>query len=674
VPGSLYAWTPDAKAAPEGKTWVTAVDPENGHIHGDPKLVETSQIQPMRSFDPESRRKRTRKKAKTDAAFQTKKRTPRPPTPRKRPGSKGQQALAERRRELQATIKQAEKALKSTKDPDKIAALESAIVAATEALKTLGVSTKASVNATTVKWDASTAQPGTYLHRLENGYYPVIEFAKGDSHLGLGRRTHGVFVPPQDVPAVFSEFEANMVSAANKVADKYRIRDRTGREDVVSGAKLGLMLALRSYTGGSSFLRHAKWYMHAYALDAARDVKSAGSAKIPMRQMQMIHGLIAASNRAAAINGVAEPTAEQIAREWNLKKEQTFSGRKPAALGVYASKDGNVYDQASQQVPLNEWQLLSPTGEPVGNKYPGKLALIAEMQSLLAGNRVADSQWINDHQNTSIPLRADTTMPLGAQHHLRQQIDEVTAKLSPRNKATIELLFGLDEDGESDSRSGYVITKEDLAARLGLAKKTASKATIYNKANKAIADALAAFKKEAVAQGKGRMATAASTKWNRIDDNPPPKKTGPTFRDLRERFGGADRARMYLTAMRAGEGSKAAKTLEDWKAGKLTVGDIDKFLGEHTRRRDVERMRQFHNQQSTMTVDPAMVKPPRYETSQEADYLYADEVALGAMRAIANGVKRPAKPDTPVGAAPWDDARFKEVQRRLERLKELRRQ
>ena len=682
LPGSLYAWTPDAGKASPGKTWVTPIDPVSGQAHGEPKLVEASQLQPMRSFDPESRRKRRKKKKKETRNFtpKTSSQPPRPrslpPAPRRRPSTKGEKALAAESRKLKSRIAEAEEALKTAKAPSKIAALRVAIRDAHDQLATLGESRAAAPSANTVKWDKSNAKEGTMLHRIENGYYPLGTFQRNSDPEGRQRITHGMVLPPKDVAPLFEEFKGNLLAAASRVSSKFGISTKPGKEDVISGAKLGLMLAIRTYKGGGSFLWHIDQMMNTYAQNAARQVISGGAASIPAAQLAMVHGLIAATARATAKAGGPEPTTEQIAREWDLRKGQTFSGAKPKSLGVYTTERGKAVDQSKQQVPLDRWQVLSPTGEPSNElSYPGKRQLIEELTPFLAGDRVKDSAWINENQRALIPLRADPTLPLGAQNHLRAQIDEVLDELSPRDSEVVKVLFGLDSD-ESGVGHGaeFSLSRSALSDRFELARPDASRPTKTKKANAAIKAALDAFKREASSQGKGRMATEASTRWNRVGTESASTQTAPTYRELADKYGGDNRVDIYQTAVRAGHGSAVAKKLLDWKAGNLPVGQRDELLREHQKRRDAERIAMFHRQKTLPAPEGFM--RPESARSQSAEHVYTSDVMNGALQALANGSKLPRKQGAPTDAKPWDDAKFQtylaRAEENLARLKATR--
>ena len=711
-PKGIYSWTPDARKAPADPqlTWVTPVSPDDGHAVGTPIQVKRNKIQPQRSRDlsrrpkqPKRKKKQPKWKARHDPkklAERGNKNTPEAlEAASRRKRSEARKILVQKITEAQELLDRTGR--RRVRSPQRRAALQSAIVAARKELETVrervggpGQLTDApSPQAQAAVWADSTAKKGTVLHKLENGAYPLIEFKGDDDHFGHRKRTHGIFLPPQDVQRAFSEFSDVFDNAASKVARTYRVSSGPALEDIRAGSRLGFMLALRSYAGGQPFEIHARRYAAVYAQQAARDAISGGGATIPKRQMQMIHGLIAARARAASkVDG--DPTDEQIAKEWHLTKKQTFTGR-VESLGTYPhpTKEDKRVDQSNEQVPLDSWRIVGPDGKPHGKEYPGKLVLIREIDPILDGSRVEDTDWMNLNEGAIVPTGADPTLPVGSRYHLRQGIDEVLAEMPDQSSELISVLFGLDPipfGGESleagDNRRqnpDYAVTAVELSDRLGLAAPDASRRDKQRKAKAAMENAVRVFQAKADEMGFRHIADRAK-KWGRlvVDDGPEPIKAfeGPTHHELSERFGGPDKVAIYAAAVRAGKGEAVAAKLDKLKAGTLSAKQRDNLMSDYFEQRDKERLAEFRRQTRTVSVDPSRVKDVGTGTSGDSDWLYTPEILAGSgtialpYRELVNEQQRAAsekrlKRQSKV----WSDQRFQRFMGRgqqYERMKQ----
>ena len=687
--GQLFVWTPDAGPHAEGYSYVTAYDPEHERAAGEPERVMENTIQAQRSFDPESR-KRTRKQPKwksrhvsekeakvARAKRQSKRTKARPPAPvgRKRKAIPGTpDALLE---EISAAIA----ALHGLKDPDKRAALLIKIDEMRSKLGTLSpgkLTDLPAPEAATAVFEDSTAKPGTYLHRLENGHYPLVEFAADDQHFAQNRKSHGVFVPKSDQAAILEEFSDVISNPAISVAKSFRIPRYSGEkefspeyEEILSGSQLGFILALRSYTGGTPFEHYARQYASVYAQRAARDLLGGGTATLPHRQMQMLHGLIAARNRARAKLG-KDPNPDEIASEWYLTKKMTFTGR--GDLGVYphpekkqraprtaadkkAKRLGKIVgpllvDQGSEQVPDKDWRVIGPDGEERGKSYHGKMKLIAAMDPILSGTRVETGEWVNEREGMVIPLGGDHGLPRGVQHQLRHEIDSVLAEMGSENAEVLTVLFGLDPEdvvsapptapkasGRGKERvksQTFAIKAEDLADKLALTAPDAPLRTKQRAAKKARDKAILEFRVKAADSGFRHLDKNAA-KWGPIDTGrrlEPPK--GPTHGELVEKFGGEDRVQIYAASVRAGTSKTVAAKLEKWKAGKLSARDRKKLKSDFYEQRDRDRYAEFKRQTAHVEIDPKDVKDAGGGTPSESDWLYAPLLEAGMMQALAN--------------------------------------
>jgi len=742
-PGVLFSWVPDAGESDADSTWIVPFDPSHNRAVGKPVKVKRSSLKGQRSFDPaERRRKRKRKppiavgkegpkapkwqdRHVKPGTKKTKKRRKVAPPPISTGGTyeaddaerRSDKERRTRTDELIAKIEEAKELLARTgrrklRSPDRIAALKMAIAEAQKHLRQVkqeagGPGRLTDAPAESIRsevFENSTARPGTFLHKLEHGHYPLTKFGKGDRHFGHNRLTHGIFIPPQDVTQIFDEFGDIIANPAFKVARTYGIRSKPELDDVVSGAKLGFLLALRTYTGGAPFEVHARRYATVYAGLAARDIRSGGASTIPKEQMQNLHGLIAAKARATAKAG-GHPTANQVARSWHLTKKATFTGRS-TSLGIYPHPDKRSYrkdkrtgkqvdagpllvDQSKEQVPLEDWQVKGPDGSPRGKTYPGKLTLVREMSPILDGSRVEDSEWINQNEGKILPSGADTTLPVGMQYQLREDTEAVLAKLPEQQRELLSVLFGFEEDkfpgtpktSHSKTRpmkflnplpqgEDYPVSAVELSDRLGLTAPDASVRTKQKKAESAAKIAVAMFRESADKLGLGQVGDRVK-RWGRVHKLSKPDKkpisTGPTHKELSDRFGGDDKVGIYAAAIRAGKGSEVAEQLDKLKAGKLSAGERDALMAEHIERRDAERLAAFQRQTATTEVDPSEVRETA-GTPGDADWLYTPELEAGYLRALHRkhasggaGENRESKV--------WSDARYHDFMGRGEQYR-----
>ena len=747
-PGVLFSWVPDAGDSDADTTWIVAFDSAHNRAVGKPVKVKRSAIQGQRSFDPAERRRKRKRTTPIGVSKDGRHREP-PKSPKwqdrhvkpgtKKPkkrrrvapppistGATDEAEAAERRSqkerrgrvdELIAKIEEAKELLARTgrrrlRSPDRIAALKMAIAEAQKHLRNVkqevggpGQLTDAPAESIRSKvYENSTAKPGTFLHKLENGHYPLTKFGKGDRHFGHDRLTHGIFIPPQDVAQIFEEFGDIIANPAFKVARTYGIKSKPELDDVVSGSKLGFLLALRTYTGGVPFEVHARRYATVYAGLAARDIRSGGAATIPKEQMQNLHGLIAAKARATA-KAQGFPTVNQVARSWYLTKKATFTGRS-TSLGIYPHPDKRSYrthektgkrvdagpilvDQSKEQVPLEDWQIKGPDGKPRGRTYPGKLSLVREMSPILDGSRVEDSEWINQNEGRVLPVGADSTLPVGMQYQLREDIEAVTSKLPAKQRELLSILFGFEEDkfpgtpkaSHSKTRpmkflqplpkgEDYPVSAVELSDRMGLAPLDASVRTKQKKAEAAAKIAVQMFQEKSAELRLGQVG-ARIKRWGAVHKLSRPDKaktpTGPTHKELSDRFGGDDKVAIYAAAIRAGKGSEVAKKLDKLKAGKLSAGERDALMEEHIERRDAERLAAFQRQTATTEVDPSEVRETR-GTPGSADWLYTPELEAGYLRALHRKHSSGAAGENRESRV-WSDARFQDFMGRGEQYR-----
>ena len=334
-----------------------------------------------------------------------------------------------------------------------------------------------------------------------------------------------------------------------------------------------------------------------------------------------------------------------------------------------------MVDQSREQVPMEPWQVIGPDGAAHGKKYPGKLALLREIDPILDGSRVEDSEWMNMNAGQIAPAGVDPTLPLGSRYHLRQQIEEVFSDMTSKDVEVLTALYGLDpaaygsadvEQKDEGRRVNplHVITAVELSDRLGLAPEDASRRDKQRKAKAAVDRAQSHFQEKAKAKGY-RSVADRSRNWNRMIS---PQRveiapaSGPSHRDLVERFGSDQAVSIYGAGVRAGNGEATAKKLEKLKAGKLSAKDRDSLMRDYIEQRDKERLAEFRRQTAHHTVDPSEVSEvgPGTGTPADADWLYTPQLLSGAMRAVVNntGASRSSGDRKPAPSGVMSEERF----------------
>jgi hypothetical protein len=665
----LFVWTPDA-ADDDGKyTHVTTFDPEHGRAAGEPIRVRSSKLQPMKG------------KAKPKAPVKPRRTAPRRPPPKKRAGTPGGKLPPGR--------------------------------AITEPIKQGSGDHPVSEEAERSKVFAdSRAKAGTFLHKVENGHYPLATFV--DRERGLrAKKSQGIFIPKADQAGMLQEFKGLLHSASRKVAASHAIdmRDSDGNEspdfeEIKSGANLGFLMALRGYSGGKPFAMIAQDYVNTYASYAARSALGGGGPSVPHQTMRLMHGYIAAKHRASRKTD-EEPTKKAIARAWRLQKRDTFTGR-AATLGVYHNDVGKVVDQATEEVPFDGWQVRAPDGKELGKELPGKDRLISTLDRVLDGHRVLDSEWMNQNPHEVAGPHTDPDFPVGTQLHLRREIDDILSdmeqvgkpgsderKIGHQNARAIELLFGLTPDAEPGEgrrqlSGNVVMSNEELAERLGIAKKGHSARHKRGLGAQARSAATEMFQR--VAHEKGAEARLHAQKW--IEAGAPgqffgtEESPGPSYRELFARFGADkqaiasakkqieqlrskrdtakddnqdqlssriavltghveglehERVRIYAAGVRAGRGDRVGKILKREKSGKASAAEKREVRQLYHEQRDRERLSEFLRYGRTRSVGSDEVETIPTGSDPESSWLYADEVMRGYMQAL---LKRGSDPTT----------------------------
>ena len=513
----------------------------------------------------------------------------------------------------------------------------------------------------------SSAKKGTVLHNIENGAYGVLRYRDA-----AGRTQVGMYVPQADQTKFLTEMRGLTHAAVSHVARNHRIRERGAGgglspeyQDLYSAAQLGLVQAGRSYNGKVNFRAHAYRYMKTYSAMEARDSLGRG-VPVPSRIRRLTEGYLASVNRAQVMFGVETPTDEMVARAWNVTKKHVYQ----RDLGRYVrtgKKGPESVDQASEQLPMEDWQVRTPTGEASGKLFPGKLNLVEELRKFTAGDRTEGSEWMEDMQVASVlPRHAAATMPMGTALHLRQEVDGVLADMEPAQAQALTLRWGLD--------GGEPMELTELAEAMKLTGEGASKKAGISAAEKLVNKAKAAFK--TIAHSRQAEVARYIESWS--GSNPtervkvePPMPGAKSYADLAAAFKGDndeagvadERVRIYTALAAEGGGSAAEVALRREASGEATPAEVDALRERYYVARDKQRLRAFHLQTRTVPVDPGLVRNQNEGSDPNGVALYADEVLHGYMRAVARrGMPgfAPAEPSPgePGPSRVWSDERL----------------
>lgn len=485
----------------------------------------------------------------------------------------------------------------------------------------------------------STAKAGTVLHNIEHGAYGVLRYRDA-----AGRTQVGMYVPQADQRRFLDEMRGLTHAAVTAVAKNYRIRDRGAGggmspeyQDLYSAAQLGLVQAVRAYKGRVSFAAHAHRYMRTYAAMEARDSLGRG-VPVPSRIRRLTEGYLASVNRACVANQTDSPTDEQVAAAWNVTKKHVFQRDLGRYLRTGDGDEPTVVDQASEQLPMEDWQVRTPTGAATGKFFPGKMQLVEELRRFTAGDRTEGSEWMEDMQVASVlPHYAATNMPVGTALHLRQEVDGILADMDPAHAQALTLRWGLD-DGEPMELS-------ELASALKLAEGGTKKAGI-SAAEKLVNKAKESFKRLADAR-KAEAGRYAET-WSTGSPGEqvvvePASPDARSYGMLATAFKGDndsdetvdERVRIYTALAAEGAGRDAEAALTREAKGEATPEETDALRARYFEARDKQRLRAFHLQTRTVPVDPSEARDVGAGTDSNSDALYADEVLHGYMRAVA---------------------------------------
>lgn len=251
-------------------------------------------------------------------------------------------------------------------------------------------------------YEDSNAKKGTALAAMESGVFMRHrEVAyEPDAH-GTPRRVQRekTHVDSLTKEKLISEFAPLIAKQAKKIKKAFGLKSRYtdnigGRAidetlaDLRASAIEGLLVATERYEGGSAFAPYAKHYIRDHVrVHAAREF--AGGVTIPRRFARMLDGYVAA--RAKAMHHFGDdPSPEQVAHVWDLRKRHVHSGitkddpqhSEPVPMGSYKLKKKRV-------ITTEEGKRKKTTVATDTKEQPGKLALAEQLHTFLTGQATA---------------------------------------------------------------------------------------------------------------------------------------------------------------------------------------------------------------------------------------------------------------------------------------------
>lgn len=495
------------------------------------------------------------------------------------------------------------------------------------------------------KFKGSRAAPGTILHNLENGEYMMRQVK---DRTGV-RMRWTVHVPAEDQVKLVEEFTPLMHKVSMEVAKRrpFVPMRRGGEltpeyEEVLSGAKLGMLMSLRNYDGTKPYLPWAESYMRSYAAQAKR--VAAGSARpLTERQRRLLHTFIAAQFQAeSAVDGKASP--QDIAERWYITKRQVFGGD-AGDMGRYIGPTGDAVDQAYEPVPMEPWQIMTPTGEPRGKMYPGKLQLVAKMQALTRGDRVVG---FIDEEGQGDQLLYPPDMPAGLVEHVKGEIETAVERLKEPHSTIIRMLAGLHDDKGPD-RGGRPATNAEIGRVLhdaGYISGGRSDVSLRRDARPLIEEAKTKLRAIAAARGYtaeryiDRIFPAAPA----LTETQEMQGTWfPNHSELKRRWKDNWAVRTYFDSIRHGEASEVGRLLDLRAQGKLSEADENALKRRAQRWMDDESaMGWAKYRESIRDVDPTEARDSGIQGGQ-AETMLNDAQIQWMLRTVGS-VAESAKP------------------------------
>lgn len=233
-------------------------------------------------------------------------------------------------------------------------------------------------------WPQSTARAGSYLAKIEGGIYPSRDVRRYEPDAdGTPRivRMRTVAMPETDKLGLLAEFAPLVRKIARSTSRTFGLAD-DAIPDVQSAALEGMLVAIDSYPGATSFGRHAGSIATDYArMHAAKEF--AGGFAMPRRHARLLRTFIAAKATAARSHETGAPTPEHIAEAWRIRKRDVHPG-----LEKQQGRD--------DLIPMNRYTLKGGQFAP-GNAYPGRVEWAEHMSEFLAGQHKAEgSPFLDD--------------------------------------------------------------------------------------------------------------------------------------------------------------------------------------------------------------------------------------------------------------------------------------
>jgi len=356
--------------------------------------------------------------------------------------------------------------------------------------------------------------------------------------------------------------------------------------------------------------------------------------------LQLVHGLIAARNRAR--KGEAEPTPEAVAKQWHVTKASIFSNRK--SLGSYDNGE-KIVDQSREQLPMEDWHIVSPDGTEHGSLHAGKLSMIARLQPLMDGDRLRGSEWMERHDEGLLPHGAHQGMAVGTAHHLQSEVSSIIGRMSADNAQVLQVLFNFDGKGQAFSADSSRISDLELAQRLKL-KEGSSDRTKIRAGAEARQQAVGSFKRHA--QASRSEARRYADIWSKPKSVwQPPENQGPSHAELREKLGNDERVSLMQAGIAMGRSKEVEKILLKEKAGKATSKEsrlVRTIFHDH---RNEQRLEMFKLHAQTFTVDPSEVFDTGVGATESREHLMIADVLDGAAQAIMSGAHLPTSTSRP---------------------------
>ena len=437
-------------------------------------------------------------------------------------------------------------------------------------------------------WKGSQAKEGTVLQAIESGGMPLRAFKVDDT-----RWRYGLDLPESMHRDFLREFDKVVNSAALHVARAFRINvgGRSGPsaafEELHSGATLGLVMALKNYTGGSSFYLHAKDYAISYAQQQARQELGAG-VPLPERMMRGMRGFMAARSRTRAKTEKDEVSSKDVAEHWRVKKKDVYQGE----LGAYQDENGQEVDQGEEQLPMGEWPIKGKDGKPVGKALPGKLVWADKFTEMAEQGKSKGSDWIDLNPITTLPNQEHLGLAANEAAELRSQLDEHLKGIHADHRKVLEMRYGMHHE------EGTPATLEQIADAMGHGDKAPP--TKRKIANQAVKEAEVALQQ--IADKRRSKIAGLVDRWHQK----PPKEatTEPSQADLLERWGNdPHRLAIYSAGVRAGRGPEVEAILDKEVAGKASEEELERVRDVWSTQRDKERLRGFQEHGKTRKPD-----------------------------------------------------------------------